>query len=52
MLGKLHEGHQHLTDKPAAANGGSGPGAPAAQATRSGTTQADPRNAGWTGDSA
>jgi len=42
MLGKLHEVHQHSTDRPAAANGGSGPGASAAQAAGSGNTQADP----------
>ena len=42
MLSKLHEVHRHLTDKPAAANSGSGPSAPAAQAPRSGNTQPDP----------
>jgi len=42
MLGKLQEVHRHLTEKPAAANGVSGPTTPGAQATRSGNTQADP----------
>ena len=42
MLSRLHEIHRHLTDKPAAAHGGSGLGAPAAQAPSSGNTQADP----------
>ena len=52
MLGKLHEVHQHLTDKSAAANDGSGLGAPAAQAARSGNTQADPGTLDGTGDPA
>jgi hypothetical protein len=42
MLGKLHEVHQHPTDKPAAANGVSGSSAPTAQAAGSGNTQAGP----------
>jgi len=42
ILGQLHEVHWHLPDKPAAANGGSGPGAPAAQAARSDGTQTGP----------
>jgi hypothetical protein len=41
-LSNFHEAHQHVTDNPAAANGGSGPGAPAAQAARSGDTQSNP----------
>ena len=39
--GKVHEVHQHLIGKPAAANGIADPGAPAAQAARSGDTRAD-----------
>ena len=39
-LGRLHDAHQHLADKPAPANGGSSPGAPTAQAARSGNAQA------------
>jgi hypothetical protein len=42
MLSKLHEVHRHSTDDPAAANSGSGSGAPAVQAAGSGNTQADP----------
>ena len=42
ILGRLHEVHEHLTAKPATANGLSGPGAPTTQAPRSGNTQADP----------
>jgi hypothetical protein len=50
MLGKLHEIHANLADKPAAANGVSGPGTPAAQAARSGNTQADPGTLDGPGD--
>ena len=40
--GKLHEIHQHLMAKPAAASGVAGPAAPAAPAASSGNTQAGP----------
>jgi hypothetical protein len=39
MAGKLHEVHDRLTAKTAAAHGGSGPGAPTDQAARNGGTQ-------------
>jgi hypothetical protein len=42
MLSRLHEVPRHSTDKPAAADSGSGPGVPVAQAPGSGNTQADP----------
>ena len=44
MLGKLHEVHEQLFAKPAAAQGGSGPDAATAQAARSANAQA-PRDA-------
>jgi hypothetical protein len=44
MLGKLHEVHEQLVAKSAAAHGGSGPGAATAQAARSANAQA-PREA-------
>jgi len=42
MLGKLHEVHDHLIVKPAAAHGGSGPAAATAEAANSGNTQTSP----------
>ena len=41
LLGGFHEIREHLADKPADANGVSGPGAPTAPADSSGNTQAD-----------
>jgi hypothetical protein len=41
MYGKLHQVHEHLIAKPAAAQGGSGPGAPTAQAAGDGNKEAD-----------
>jgi len=43
MLGKLHEVHEQLIGKPAAAHGGSGPDDATAQATKSANTQSAPR---------
>jgi hypothetical protein len=50
--GKLHEAHEHLIAKPAAAHGVSGPGASAAQAARTGNTQAGPGTLDGTDDPA
>jgi hypothetical protein len=52
LLGKFHEAHERLTDKPAGDNGVPGPDAPSAQADRSGKTQAGPGKLGVTDDPA
>jgi hypothetical protein len=43
ILGRFHELHEHLADKPADDNGVPGPGASTAQAAGNGNTQAEKR---------